>query len=138
MYTVNKHWCVCVSFDQSFHDDSPQTLYQCPLADAHIAGTDALMMGMSQKAEEDMDGQFADSIRQKLFRKRKGRQGMDLLALNIQRGRDHGIPGVCPNCVTSQTPSLHFNYSLIDYDQLHVCCPSLEMRQELVTMRVHA
>ena len=80
-------------FPQSFHEDSPATLYRCPLEGIDVPGIDALMMGMSQTPAEKMDNQFADSIREKLFREEKGQQGMDLMALNIQRGRDHGMAG---------------------------------------------
>ena len=36
---------------------------------------------------------FSDTIREHLFSGGSGKAGLDLPALNIQRSRDHGIPG---------------------------------------------
>merc|ERR1712234_73146 len=43
---------------------------------------------------EAMDNKVTVSIVNHLFEQRgKPKSGMDLIALNIQRGRDHGLPG---------------------------------------------
>ena len=43
---------------------------------------------------KDTDNQFTEEIRNHLFEeKNKPFSGMDLIALNIQRAREHGIPG---------------------------------------------
>ena len=63
-----------------------------------------LVEGMTVQKGEAWDNAFADDIINHLF-EMKGNEkatAMDLVALNIQRGRDHGVPGynsyraVCP------------------------------------------
>lgn len=54
-----------------------------------------LVEGMTVQKGEAWDNAFADDIINHLF-EMKGNEkatAMDLVALNIQRGRDHGIPG---------------------------------------------
>ena len=48
-----------------------------------------MMTGFSQEPAESIDSYFVDTLRNHLF----ASPGFDLPALNIQRGRDHGIPG---------------------------------------------
>ena len=51
---------------------------------------DALLRGMSAQEAEELDTQVAGGVRNMLFGD-PGMGGMDLLAANIMRGRDHGI-----------------------------------------------
>ena len=54
-----------------------------------------LVEGMTVQKGEAWDDTFADDIINHLF-EMKGNEkatAMDLVALNIQRGRDHGVPG---------------------------------------------
>ena len=54
-----------------------------------------LVKGMTVQKGEAWDDTFADDIINHLF-EMKGNEkatAMDLVALNIQRGRDHGVPG---------------------------------------------
>ena len=48
---------------------------------------DEVIRGMCKQASKEADNNFVEDVRGKLF----GGPN-DLLALNIQRGRDHGIP----------------------------------------------
>ena len=51
---------------------------------------DGLIAGLTRDNSQKFDAGFVDDITNKLF---GSRDGMDLVALNIQRGRDHGLPG---------------------------------------------
>ena len=53
-----------------------------------------LIEGLTSQHGEKWDNQFANDILNHLFEQKAGSGGMDLVALNIQRGRDHGIPGM--------------------------------------------
>ena len=54
-----------------------------------------LVRGMSVQKSETWDEVFAEDIVNHLFELSKNDKAsaMDLVALNVQRGRDHGIPG---------------------------------------------
>ena len=54
-------------------------------------GTDPLLRGMLTKSARRVD-EFLNSILTNHLFQTNGSQGMDLASLNIQRGRDHGIP----------------------------------------------
>jgi len=55
---------------------------------------DDLMRGLMMMPMEAMDNRITDEVTNHLFEQRNvPKSGMDLVALNIQRGRDHGIPG---------------------------------------------
>jgi peroxidase len=70
-----------------------------PLQDAFFApkkildegGIEPLLRGLSQQIHEDVDIFIVDEVRNMLFGP-PGSGGLDLAALNIQRGRDHGLP----------------------------------------------
>ena len=52
---------------------------------------DELLRGMTIQPSEDYDNNFVPAVSSELFD--EGPFGLDLIALNIQRGRDHGLPG---------------------------------------------
>jgi len=54
---------------------------------------DGLVRGLTRESSMGWDGRFVDDLRNHLFETRKGRGGLDLVAVNVQRGRDHGLPG---------------------------------------------
>ncbi len=53
-------------------------------------GVDALLKGLSMHEAQDVDALVIDEVRNFLFD--EGNGGLDLAAVNIQRGRDHGLP----------------------------------------------
>jgi len=54
---------------------------------------DGLIRGMSEQGSGLWDSVFIEDVRNHLFESSPGRGGLDLVAVNIQRGRDHGLPG---------------------------------------------
>jgi len=54
---------------------------------------DGLVRGMTEQGSQLWDSSFVEDVRNHLFESSRGRGGLDLVAVNIQRGRDHGIPG---------------------------------------------
>jgi len=62
-----------------------------PLAVRQI-GIDPYLRGMAAQRAQELDNQVVDAVRNFLFGQ-PGAGGFDLASLNIQRGRDHGLPG---------------------------------------------
>lgn len=59
-------------------------------ADGSTNHVEQLLLGLSTTKAQEIDGKLADGVRNFLFGD-PGSGGMDLAALNIQRGRDHGL-----------------------------------------------
>ena len=55
-------------------------------------GCTFVALGLSLHPSSKADGKIVDSVRNNLFLDMNGRS-FDLISLNIQRGRDHGVPG---------------------------------------------
>eukprot|EP00095_Tigriopus_kingsejongensis_P000560 maker-scaffold776_size99073-snap-gene-0.17 protein:Tk00560 transcript:maker-scaffold776_size99073-snap-gene-0.17-mRNA-1 annotation:"hypothetical protein DAPPUDRAFT_312923" len=54
---------------------------------------DDLIRGLTTQEGELWDNSFSPDIQDHLFESGKNVGGLDLVSLNIQRGRDHGLPG---------------------------------------------
>lgn len=62
--------------------------------DTARGGLDSLMRGMCEFSAQTFDTFFTKQITTSLFTEQPPfGPGMDLLSLNIQRSRDHGLPG---------------------------------------------
>ncbi|XP_043244328.1 peroxidase-like isoform X3 [Amphibalanus amphitrite] len=53
---------------------------------------ESVVRGFYLQRAQRFDENVIDDLKNHLFQPPGGRQGMDLVALNVQRGRDHGIP----------------------------------------------
>lgn len=80
-------------------DNGEATREEIPLRDAFFTpanvideGVDSLFVGLNQQQAQELDGRLIDDVRNFLFGS-PGAGGFDLGALNIQRGRDHGLLG---------------------------------------------
>jgi len=76
----------------------PHALGPLPLANAFFdpqallaTGLDPVLRGLAQQRAQAIDPYVVDDVRNFLFGQ-PGSGGFDLAALNIQRGRDHGLP----------------------------------------------
>ena len=54
---------------------------------------DDLVRGLADQRGDLFDKIFPEDITNHLFESKSGKGGLDLVSLNIQRGRDHGLPG---------------------------------------------
>jgi peroxidase len=54
-------------------------------------GIDSVLLGLASQEAQEIDTKLIDDVRNFLFGM-PGSGGMDLASLNIQRGRDHGLP----------------------------------------------
>merc|ERR1712012_1213252 len=68
-------------------------LFFKPASLRNPAFLDGLVRGMSEQGSQLWDNSFVEDLRNHLFESSSGRGGLDLVAVNIQRGRDHGLPG---------------------------------------------
>ena len=76
-------------------DIGPLTLVEAffnPVNYFHSDGTDPIIRGLIVDRAETVDEFLSSTITSQLFAETMESLGMDLASLNIQRGRDHGLP----------------------------------------------
>lgn len=54
---------------------------------------DGLLRGMATQTSQKMDVSIIEDVTSKLFAASQDSLGLDAISLDIQRGRDHGLPG---------------------------------------------
>ncbi|XP_039256318.2 salivary peroxidase/catechol oxidase-like [Styela clava] len=66
-------------------------------SDAHLnkfgGGSGAFLRGLMTDNAQKTDPTLVDALRNQLYAERNKKFGLDLFAVNMQRGRDHGLPG---------------------------------------------
>jgi peroxidase len=65
---------------------------ECQISYRNAAVANSLVILVSQEGDL-WDNSFTPAVQDHLFESGNGGGGLDLVALNIQRGRDHGLPG---------------------------------------------
>lgn len=56
-------------------------------------GVKPILLGLLANVSQDVDKEMPAGLTKHLFQQPESEHGFDLAALNIQRGRDHGLPG---------------------------------------------
>ncbi|MGI9364998.1 MAG: peroxidase family protein [Rhizobiaceae bacterium] len=77
--------------ENSFGDLSLRDAFFQPERLVDEGGIDAILRGVGTTAAQQIDAMIVDDVRNFLFDP-PGAGGLDLVSLNIQRGRDHGLP----------------------------------------------
>jgi len=67
------------------HQLSPFAIYEANSIDGFVRG-------LATQPVQSMDSSFSEELTHRLFQGTNESHGMDLVALNVQRGRDHGLP----------------------------------------------
>lgn len=74
------------------HIDLKDAFFAAPSVLTSSTDLDPILRGFAAQLHQELDAKVIDDIRNFLFGQ-PGSGGFDLASLNIQRGRDHGVPG---------------------------------------------
>ncbi|XP_022099942.1 thyroid peroxidase-like isoform X2 [Acanthaster planci] len=88
-------WRVDQHFERVFSDIKTREAFfnATHIYDTQGGGSGAILRGMLVQPLDGVDRFFSSAVRSHLFEDPVKGFGLDLIALNIQRGRDHGLPG---------------------------------------------
>ncbi len=103
------------------------TAFFSPTMVLQDGGIDPLLRGMAAQDMQEIDGKMVDDVRNFLFGPHGSGVGMDLAAINIQRGREMGLPGF---------NSIRRSFGLPPYNSIDEICPDpvvIERLKELYT-----
>ena len=73
------------------HLDLAEAFFTAPDVLTSETSLDPILRGLATQAHQSLDTKIVDDVRNFLFGQ-PGAGGLDLASLNIQRGRDHGVP----------------------------------------------
>lgn len=88
-----------------------------------IGAVDRLLLGMLNQPIQKRDEFITEELTNHLFQSPQGNFGMDLAAINIQRGRDHGVPAY-----TSWREPCGLS-EIVDFDDLSRVMPARAVRK---------
>jgi hypothetical protein len=74
------------------HDVPLRDAFFNPEKFVEVGGVDTILLGLSHQKAQEIDIMVVDDVRNFLFGPPSSGIGLDLASLNIERGRDHGIP----------------------------------------------
>jgi peroxidase len=74
------------SLDLTFNFNNPESLYTS-------GNAERIVNGLAQQPSQNFDNFVAEPVTSHLFQAPGSEFGSDLASINIQRGRDHGLPG---------------------------------------------
>lgn len=123
--------CVYFSFINLFQ--SPHLLYQY--------GADKLLWGIISKPTKDPSTDVVSDLENVFSQSNRTKGGLDLVAFNIQRARDHGIPSESSYDIQSPVPQTHpqlSNHELQATPRLGklVTCPCLRHSHNSTCLRL--
>ena len=80
-------------YDDNGNNTGNLSLAQAFFNPSHITnnGIEEILNGLAQQFQEEIDAKIVENLRSFLFTPSPTGPGLDLAALNIQRGRDHGL-----------------------------------------------
>ena len=81
--------------NSSYQEVEPLDLFDAFFDTTHLRKPgllDNILRGTSVQSAFKADSKFSDSVRNQLFETENNGCGLDLFSLNLQRGRDHGLP----------------------------------------------
>lgn len=88
---------------------------------ANEGGIDPILRGLAAQTAQEIDTRLVDDVRNFLFGP-PGAGGFDLASLNIQRGRDHGLPGY---------NEVRRNFGLKEADDFDDVTPNRDLAEDL-------